>query len=93
MTSIEFHPRLKKDFRRLPKPFISEIRSLHFPHLAQDPSLGKPLRGRLSDIYSYRLAYQGVQYRMAYIVHGQTVTILMIDTRENFYRTLEQRIT
>lgn len=59
-----------------------------------DPTLGKKLRGDLSDYYSWDWKFQGSSVRICYKVNSakKTVQIVYFGTRENFYKDLKNYI-
>ena len=46
-----------------------------FDAIAQDPSQGKPLHGKLRGVFSYRLG----SYRILYEIHHQRLVVVIID--------------
>ena len=60
--------------------------------LAQEPYRCEELTGPLKGIRSYHFAHEGTQYRIAYRIvedRGQ-IEILLVKSRESFYRALRQ---
>jgi hypothetical protein len=61
--------------------------SVEIEQIALQPKIGKQLTGTLKQFRSHRFTHVGVQYRIAYKVNGN-VLIILIASRENFYRDL-----
>lgn len=90
----EYHPQVKKDIKRLDKQVVDKIHDVCIPEIVNNPQSGSPLTGNLSGVRSYHFGCNGVQYRIAYLVNDQIVTILFlaISKRENFYELLKNRM-
>lgn len=58
------------------------------------PPQTERLSGELYFIYSYHFNFSGTAFRMAYTIDQQVkkLTVVMVGPRENFYKTLKQRI-
>jgi mRNA-degrading endonuclease RelE of RelBE toxin-antitoxin system len=66
MYKDEYHPRVKKDLRKLDVRTRELIKTTHIPAILSDPSVGQTLVGNLAGIHSYRLKIANQQYRIAY---------------------------
>ena len=90
----EYHPKVKKDLRKIDKSIESEVRSLHIPKILSDPHTADDLTGDLAGINSYHFKKGEVSYRISYIIDEaqKIVHILMIGKRENFYEILNRRL-
>jgi mRNA interferase RelE/StbE len=90
---ILFHPKLKADIAALPKYLRTSLLNDHFPRIQSDPSIGKPLSGVLTGLFSYSIMFPGAQYRVAYriVEVDQVIFIVMVGRRERFYDRLKLR--
>ena len=89
-----YHPRVKKDLKKLDARIREEIKTTHIPAILSDPSVGQVLVGDLAGIHSYHFKIANQQYRIAYVVseEQERVFILMIGKRESFYDILKRRM-
>ncbi|OFK19394.1 hypothetical protein HMPREF2829_00825 [Aerococcus sp. HMSC072A12] len=62
--------------------------------IAKDPYCGDRKKGGLKDIYTRPIRYPKSQYRIAYTIHEDIVTveIIQVGSRENFYKELTRKI-
>ena len=90
----KYHPRVKRDLRKIDKSVESEVKNLHIPRILHDPYLADELTGDLEGIISYHFKKGKVEYRISYIVDEEQkiVHILMIGKRESFYKILRRRL-
>ena len=90
----KYHPRVKRDLRKIDKSVESEVKDLHIPRILYDPYLADDLTGDLAGICSYHFKKGKVEYRISYIVDKEQklVHILMIGKRESFYEILRRRL-
>ena len=90
----KYHPRVKRDLRKIDKSVESEVKDLHIPRILYDPYLADDLTGDLAGIRSYHFKKGKVEYRISYIVDKEQklVHILMIGKRESFYEILRRRL-
>jgi len=90
----EYHPRVKRDLRKIDKAVESEVKDIHIPRILHDPYIADELTGDLAGISSYHFKKGKVQYRISYIVDEEQkiVYILMIGKRESFYEILRRRL-
>jgi len=90
----KYHPRVKRDLRKIDKAVESEVKDHHIPRILHDPCLADELTGDLAGIRSYHFKKGKVQYRISYIVDEEQkiVYILMIGKRESFYEILRRRL-
>ncbi|HEC98866.1 MAG TPA: type II toxin-antitoxin system mRNA interferase toxin, RelE/StbE family [Proteobacteria bacterium] len=94
MFRDEYHPQVKNDLKKVDKSVLAEVKEVHIPRILIDPYSGENLTGNLSGIYSYHFKKNKIQYRISYIIEGNSriVYILMIGKRESFYRVLKRRL-
>lgn len=71
----------------------SELRKA-IDSIAQNPLIGEAKMGDLQGIFGYDVFYDSVNYEIAYTVLEKEVviTIIMVGTRENFYKELKRYI-
>lgn len=83
---ILFLRQAHKFIQRADPPLKEKIRK-EVLAIANNPRLGKLLKGRLSSLRSHRFVFVGTHYRIAYR-HQENLLIVTVATRENFYRDL-----
>jgi len=90
----EYHPKVKKDLKKIDKSVKSEVRDVHIPNILTDPHIADDLTGDLEGISSYHFKKETVQYRISYIIYEEQkiVYFLMIGKREKFYEILRRRL-
>jgi len=87
-----FHPKIKKDLKKIDKQVIKEIKEVHLVKIKSDPFKYEELSGDLKGVYSYHFRKNSVDYRIAYeVVDNEIIYYLMIAKRENFYDLLKGR--
>jgi len=94
MYRDQYHPKVKKDLKKLDKRLRHEIETVHIPSILEQPEQGNTLVGDLRGMCAYHFNYQKQTYRIAYVV-DETVSIIfvmMIGKRENFYTILKRRL-
>ncbi len=89
-----YHPKIKKDLKKIDPPIKKKIKDEHIPLILSNPTIGESLVGDLQGVHSYHFKEAGQQYRIAYIVDEveQTVFIQMIAKRGDFYTLLKKRV-
>ncbi len=60
--------------------------------IAVAPLASKELKSPFRGVRSYRFSFRGISYRIAYTVDTQdeVLTIVLVHSRENFYRLLRR---
>ncbi len=93
MYSIKLSTSAKKDLRKLPSRVQEEIKYIHTQRI-QDGQYGIRLKGELKRYWKYAFQYKGVAYRIAYEIKQDVllIIIIIIGTRENFYKELKRRV-
>ena len=94
MYKDEYHPRVKRDLKKLDHSVREEIKSIHIQTIRTNPKVGETLVGDLAGVRSYHFKAANQDYRIAY-VHSEPerkVFILMIAKRESFYTVLKRRV-
>jgi addiction module RelE/StbE family toxin len=94
MYRDQYHPKVKKDLKKLDKRLRQDIETLHIPAILERPEQGEELVGDLSGLRAYHFKYQKQAYRIAYVLDETAgmVFVMMIGKRENFYTVLKRRI-
>ncbi len=89
----EYHPKVKRDIKKLDREVIQEIFSIHMEKILQAPYKGYRLHGELEGIFTYHFVKKKVSYRIAYSIDedNRIVYVLMIAKREGFYEILKRR--
>jgi len=78
----EYHPRVKRDLRKIDKSVESEVKDIHIPRILHDPYVVDDLSGNLAGISSYHFKKGKVQYRISYIVDEEKKGGLHINDRQ-----------
>ncbi|OGD33501.1 hypothetical protein A3C78_00750 [Candidatus Azambacteria bacterium RIFCSPHIGHO2_02_FULL_45_18] len=92
MAKVYFTKPAEKDLKHLSLSARESLRDEHVPLLAENPHVGKLLHGPLRGYFSYDFHVEGIAYRIAYEINKGDVIILMINTRENFYKKFTRRV-
>ena len=89
-----FHPKFKSDLKKIDKTVAKEIKEKHLDIILNNPTSNELLKGKLSHIRSYHFQKNIIQYRISYEIlkNDEIIFYLMVATRENFYKKLENRI-
>ena len=89
-----YHPKIKKDLKKIDLPIKKKIQDEHIPIILSEPTIGEELVGDLQGVHSYHFKEAGQQFRIAYIVdeEEQTIYIQMIAKRGDFYTLLKKRV-
>lgn len=90
----EYHPRVKRDLKKLDEGVVREIYDIHLDNILHEPYRGEKLHGDLEGVSSYHFRKNKVDYRIAYSIEEdkKNVYIVMIGKRENFYEILKRRL-
>ncbi len=94
MYRDQYHPKVKKDLKKLDKRLRQDIKTRHILAILEQPEHGEELVGDLSGLRAYHFNYQKQAYRIAYVMDETEgmVFVMMIGKRENFYTVLKRRI-
>lgn len=95
MYQIEYYSSIKKDFKKLDRPALVFLKNRIFPCIENDPYQGELLHGEFHGLRKkYVFNFKGVAYRMAYEIKQdrRVVLLILVSTRENFYKELRRRI-
>jgi len=94
MYKAEYHPKVKKDLKKIDPQIRKAIRNIHIPQILKTPAAGSELTGDLKGTLSYHFSILKQQFRIAYIVDElqKKCFIQMIAKRGDFYTLLKRRI-
>lgn len=82
----------QKDIDKLPIKIKLETLNKHFVKLKLSPrGYSKRLSGVLKNCYSYHFGHHP-EYRILFTIVSNEIVILMIATRENFYKEAYRRV-
>lgn len=90
MFVIDYHPKVRSDFRKIASRQAIDILDVIDLKLAKDPKYyGKPLKRTLKNFRSLRVG----NYRIVYTVKDKklTVLILIVGNRDKVYQEAEKR--
>ena len=90
MAKIFFYPAALKDFRQLPDTTLKEAKKC-LNQLSGDLYVGKTLHGPLRGFFVYKFNASGTAYRIAYEIIDDNAAIIMIASRDNFYKKFSRR--
>ena len=94
MYTIKAVNPVKQDIKKLHPKVASLIQKHYFELIKEDPFQAENLSNEFSGLKSYHFKYSGVDYRIIYQIFEseEIVRVLMIGSRENFYKKLKLRI-
>ncbi len=94
MYKAVYHPKVKRDLKKIDPPIREKIRSDHIPKILSNPEIGEELVGDLKGSRSYHFTISKQQFRIAYVVEEGTKEIFdqMIGKRSDFYTLLKRRM-
>ena len=94
MYKIFIRKSVQKDFRKLAQELQQKIKEIYFIQITKAPFKNKTLSGKLRSLKSLSFKYKRTEYRIVYqvIKQDKVVLIVMLGTRENFYKKLENRL-
>jgi len=94
MYEVEYHPKIRKDLKKIDPPIREKIRTDHIPRILSDPEVGENLAGDMKGTSCYHFKIAKQEFRIAYITDERTekVLIQMIAKRGDFYKLLKRRI-
>lgn len=84
---------VKRDLKKLDKQTLVEIKDIIFSKIAHSPLNNQILKG-FKGVYVYKTRILHTDYRIAFKIDSKTkiVRLLLIKSRENFYKNLGSRI-
>ncbi len=94
MYRAGYHPKDKKELKKIDPPIREKIRSEHIPGILTNPEIGEELAGDLKGSRSYHFTISKQQFRIAYVVEENTeeIFVQMIGKRGDFYALLKRRM-
>lgn len=94
MYEAEYHPKIRKDLKKIDPPIREKIRSEHISKILSEPGIGEDLAGDLKGTSSYHFKIAKQEFRIAYVTDkkAEKVFIQMIAKRGDFYTLLKRRI-
>ena len=94
MYRDRYHPKVKKDLKKIDPQIRAKIKKEIMPALLSNPKAGHKLVGDLSGLLAYRFNVANQAYRIAYTVDEteMIVYIQMIAKRGDFYTLLKKRV-
>ena len=86
---------VQKDLRRLPPQLQEKLLFQYLPAIQANPHQTPFLKGKFRKMRKYTLSFGGTEYRIVYRVveESKAIVLIMIGSREGFYKRLKQRIT
>lgn len=93
MNEIRLSQNAFKFIKKLKDKKLKELIRLNLEKLKEDYKIGELKTGDLKGIYSLDVFYNKTNYEIAYIVIDENIVIInviMIGTRENFYKELKK---
>lgn len=95
MYEIKFLPRAEKEIKKIKdKKLKGKIKDALIK-LSENPYIGQAKKGDLSGIYRYDVYYNKTNYEISYKIYevdNKKVIVILIGTRENFYKELKKYI-
>ncbi len=89
MYSIFIKKRAEKFISKAEKNLKILLKS-YLDNLSENLFMGEELKKDKKGIYSFHFKYSKTDYRIAYLIEQGELHILLIGTRENFYKELTQ---
>ena len=95
MYEIKFLPRAEKEIKKIKdKKLKGKIKDALIK-LSENPYIGQAKKGDLSGIYGYDVYYNKTNYEISYKIYevdNKKIIVIVIGTRENFYKELKKYI-
>ncbi len=93
MYTVIIPNNVKRDLKKLDTKALQAAITI-MDNLSIDPFHGSMLAGISGQIRKFNFRESSVQYRLVYKIYQAelTIVILLVGTRENFYRELKRRI-
>lgn len=93
MYEIRFLPRAEKVLKKIKDRKLKQKIKEAIQQIAENPFIGQAKKGDLSGIYGYDVFYNKTNYEISYKIYEinkKIVIIILIGTRENFYKELKK---
>ena len=93
MYEIKISRAAKKDIRELPRQVQKEL-AKYLDTLALNPNAGERLKGVIKGFWKHAFVVRSTNYRIVYQISSREaiVLIIMVGSRENFYKRLSRRV-
>ncbi len=90
MYEAEYHPRIRKDLKKIDSSICEKVRREHIPKILSDPGIGENMVGDLEGTSSYHFKIEKQEFRITYVTYkkAEKVFIQMI-AKDDFYALLK----
>ena len=95
MYEIKFLPRAEKEIKKITDKVLKGKIKDALIKISENPYIGQAKKGDLSGIYGYDVYYNKTNYEISYKIYevdNKKVIVILIGTRENFYKELKKYI-
>ena len=96
MLDITYSRQAKNYLKKLNDRNLKDEFKTAILEIREDPSVGIQKRGDLAGIYGYDLYYTGINYEIAYTIEKEAerdyINLIMVGTRENFWKEIKRYI-
>lgn len=91
MYQIRIMPKAEKFIKKQKEKNLKEKIKNAFLEIQKNPYIGEKKIGDLAGIYGFDLFYNKTNYEISYKIYEaeNTIVIILIGTRENFYESLK----
>lgn len=91
MYQIRIMPKAEKFIKKQKEKNLKEKIKNAFLEIQKNPYIGEKKIGDLARIYGFDLFYNKTNYEISYKIYEaeNTIVIILIGTRENFYESLK----
>ena len=95
MYEVVFLPKAEKELKKIKDKNLKEKFRQAIIRISENPYIGEPKKGDLSGIFGYDVFYNKTNYEISYKIYeleNKRVVVILIGTRENFYKELKKYI-
>lgn len=94
MYSLRYSAAATKYIKKIKNRELKSELKKAIDSIAHNPLIGEAKMGDLHGIFGYDVYYDSINYEIAYTILEKEVviTIIMVGTRENFYKELKRYI-
>ena len=95
MYEVVFLPKAEKELKKIKDKNLKEKFRQALFKISENPYIGEPKKGDLSGIFGYDVFYNKTNYEISYKIYeleNKRVVVILIGTRENFYKELKKYI-
>lgn len=95
MYEVVFLPKAEKELKKIKDKNLKEKFRQALIKISENPYIGEPKKGDLSGIFGYDVFYNKTNYEISYKIYeleNKRVVVILIGTRENFYKELKKYI-